>query len=69
MGASSRPVIASALLLLLFSSLSFVQAHAPESYLAAHGDHAGIVDRLSALLGAEEPLLPADAATLVAAVK
>jgi hypothetical protein len=60
------------LLALLLSScclLSLAAAEAPEPYLNAFGQHSVLADKLAELVGAEEPLLPADLARLTSEVR
>lgn len=56
-------------LLLSCFCLLFSAAEAPKSYLDAFGQHTVLADKLAELVGAEEPLLPADLARLTSEVR
>lgn len=59
------------LVALLLSSCCLLSpaAEAPQPYLNAFGQHSVLADRLAELVGAEEPLLPADLARLTSEVR
>jgi hypothetical protein len=59
------------LVALLLSSCCLLSpaAEAPEPYLNAFGQHSVLANKLADLVGAEEPLLPADLARLTSEVR